>query len=114
MLWLSLALCFSGFTALCLSMNRHHQQLFEDPPHRLERWIFRIGGWLTLLLASTPCLLELGPSMGLAFWVAEWSVAAMAVLLLLSYRPQIIIPVALGAPFITLPVVLLKQLFAIT
>lgn len=106
MIWLSLALCFSGFTALCLSMDRHHQQVFGQKPPQPERLIFQIGGWLTLPIACAPCILEFGPSIGIALWLTELSLAALSVLLLLSYRPRLILPLALAAPSISLPLLL--------
>lgn len=110
MMWLSLALCFSGFTALCLGMRRHHQQLLEDPANPTERLFFQFGGGISLGLAYTPCWISLGPSIGFAFWAAELTGAALAVLLLLSYQPRLIISIALAGPFITLPLAVWQQL----
>lgn len=106
MIWLSLALCFSGFSALCLSMDRHHKQVFGEPPAHLERWMFRIGGWLSLVVSCWPAVIALGTSIGISLWITLLSVAGLAVVLLLSYRPRLMLPLAFAAPSIALPALL--------
>lgn len=106
MIWLSLAFCFSGFAALCLSMDRHHKQVFGEPAPRLDRWMFRLGGWATLAISCVPTVLELGPSIGISLWVTLLSVAGLMVVLLLSYRPRLMVALAFAGPSITLPALL--------
>lgn len=105
MIWVSLTLCFSGFVALCLSMDRHHRQVFAEESHRPERIILRIGGWLSLPLACTPCIIELGLSIGLCVWFTLLTVSGLLVVLLLSYRPRLVVPLAIAAPSVSLPLV---------
>lgn len=106
MIWLSLALCFSGFVALCLSIDRHHEQILGKRPHAATRLTLRLAGWLALATAAAPCINPLGVSVGLTLWAALLSVAALLQVLLLTYAPRFIVPLALGAPSFTLPLLL--------
>lgn len=106
MIWLSLALCFSGFVALCLSVDRHHEQVLgKRPPAALGRTL-RFTGWLALLAAAAPCIDQLGVSVGLSLWAALLSIGAIVQVLLLTYTPRLIVPLAFGAPSFTLPLLL--------
>lgn len=106
MIWISLALCFSGFVALCLSVDRHHEQVLGKRPPVAVRQTLRLAGWLALLAASAPCINLLGISIGLALWAALLSIAALGQVLLLTYAPRLIVPLAFGAPSLTLPLLL--------
>lgn len=106
MIWLSLALCFSGFVALCLSVDRHHEQILGKRPPAAVRQLLRTAGWLALAAAAAPCINPFGVSVGLALWTALLSVAALAQVLLLTYAPRLIVPLAFGAPSLTLPLLL--------
>lgn len=107
MIWLSLALCFNGFTALCLSMERHHKQVFATSASLLERWLFRIGGWVALALSIMPCVSALGISIGLSLWAVLLTFAGLLVMALLSYWPRVLVAAAFAAPAIAGPVLLL-------
>ena len=98
MIWIGLALCFSGFTALSLSTERHHGQVFDNKGGARKRLALRVLGWLLLGGAIAPCIIGLGPSVGLAMWATLLSIAASGLVLLLTYKPSLIIPLAVGAP----------------
>lgn len=102
MMWICLALSFSGFAALSLSTERHHGQVFDDKGGTRKRLGLRVLGWLLLGISIAPCVSALGTSVGLAMWAAELSVAAAAMVLLLTYKPRLIVPVAVGAPALSL------------
>lgn len=107
MIWLSLALCFSGFSALCLGTERHYAQVFESKPALARCRVLRLLGWLLLACAIAPAVQALGPSVGLAMWTALLGLAATVQLLLLTYTPRLIVPLALGAPSLTFSLLLL-------
>lgn len=107
MIWICLALCFSGFSALSLSTERHYGQVLEGKGAPAARLTLRLFGWLLLGGAIAPCVIESGPSVGLAVWAAMLSLAASVLILLLTYKPRLIIPLALGAPSLTLSLLLL-------
>ncbi|MNJ46058.1 hypothetical protein D3C77_411780 [compost metagenome] len=98
MIALCLALCFSSLSALCLGTERHYQQVFEAKITPARHWLLRLSGWLLLASAIAPVAMELGPSVGLALWITLLGLAASAVVLLLSYTPRLIVPLALGTP----------------
>ncbi len=98
MIGLSLVLCFSGFSALCLGLARHHEQVFGRKPAQRTAWALRL-----LACAIIPAVMALGMSVGLACWAALLSLAAALLVLLLTYRPRLIVPLALGAPPLVLP-----------
>lgn len=106
MISLSLVLCFSGFSALCLGLARHHEQVFGRKPAQCTAWALRLLGWLLLACAIVPAVMALGMSVGLACWAALLSLAAALLVLLLTYRPRLIVPLALGAPPLVLPFLL--------
>ncbi|KIY40309.1 membrane protein [Pseudomonas sp. 10-1B] len=107
MIEFSLALCFSGFGALCLGLERHHEQVFGHKPGARKRHLLRLLGWLLLACAIAPAVNRLGPSIGLALWVSALSLAAVTQMLLLSYRPRAIAPLSIVAPLLALPFSLL-------
>ena len=41
---LALLLCYAGFVALCLSLDRHHGELLHSKPSPLRRLGLRVGG----------------------------------------------------------------------
>ena len=48
---LPLLLTYTGFTALCLSMPRHHDELLGHKPSPRRRQGLMLGGWLLLGLS---------------------------------------------------------------
>lgn len=107
MIALSLALCFSGFVALSLSMNRHHEQVFASKPGERRSRVLRLAGWLALGLAILPCIQAFSLSVGLALWVATLSVAAALLIVLLPYAPRMVTSLALLAPALSASFLLL-------
>ena len=106
MMWICLALCFSGFSAVSLSTERHHAQVFEGKGGPRRRQALRLLGWLLLGGAIIPGVIELGPSVGVALWAAVLSVAAGVLVLLLTYKPHLIVPLAVAGTSLALVVLL--------
>ncbi|MCK8784097.1 DUF3325 domain-containing protein [Roseomonas sp. NAR14] len=89
MSFLSLALAYAGFTALCLAMERHHEQVFQArrvPPRR--RRALRIAGWLLLAASPVPCILAEGWGYGTVLWCGVLTAAVLPLALLLPYAPR--------------------------
>lgn len=93
----SLLLEFCGFTLLALHMERHREQVFGDRPVAIAPFILAGAGWLLLLLATIPLIRMHGPSIGLAIWAGELTLAAVAVVLLNTYAPRLIPPLVTAA-----------------
>ncbi|MGL4316030.1 MAG: DUF3325 domain-containing protein [Pseudomonas sp.] len=81
------ALCYAGMAALCLGMDRHHQQVWSRKAPRLQRGL-RLAGWLLLGVALWPCIRAWGSSVGVVIWFGLLTGAALLLVLLLPYRPK--------------------------
>jgi hypothetical protein len=99
MMALSFALAYAGFTALCLAMERHHEQVFHS--RRIPPWRRRLfqGTGSALLAASLPAAVQ-GPgwALGLVIWTGLLTAAAMLLAMLLAYAPRLALLLAM-APF---------------
>lgn len=97
----ALALAYAGFTALCLAMERHHEEVFRSrriPPNR--RLVLRVAGW-GLLTASFPaCIAYWGWVIGPVAWCGLLTAAALPLALLLPYAPRIAAGFAPVAPIL--------------
>jgi hypothetical protein len=92
---LGFATAHAGFVCLCLAMQRHHEQALGHrriPPPLRRR--LAGGGWL-LLAASLALLVHAaGWGLGLVIWTGLLTAAALPVVVLLTYRPRWVMPVA--------------------
>ena len=86
-----LALSMAGMAALSLGMNKHHEQVFGGISTTRRTGLFRLLGWLLLALAVIPCVHLYGISIGLATWAAELTMAALVTMLLISYKPRLLL-----------------------
>ena len=102
MMWLCIALCFSGFSALSLSTERHYGQVFAYKDTGYRRWTLRCAGWLLLGVASAPAVIALGLSVGMAAWLAVLTCSSGVLVLLLTYQPRLIIPLSMAGPALAL------------
>ena len=102
MIWLALALSYSGFTALCLAMDKHQFDLYgKDHASARRMRELRVLGWLLLAVAFVLCVAAHGWAIGPVQWLGALTVAAVVLVLwLLPYRPKAIVPVAVAAPII--------------
>lgn len=99
MIVLGLALPYAGFTALCLAMERHHEQVFGQrriPTGR--RQMLRLAGTLLLMASLLPCLAIAGWSTGTVLWFGLLTAAALSLTLLLPYAPRLAAALALILP----------------
>lgn len=96
-LTVNLGLSFAGLTALCLSLNRHHAEIFDRRVERRAVLRLRAFGWAALAVS----LFVAGAWEGWAFGPVQWfgalTGAAVGLVLLLSYRPRYVAPAALTA-----------------
>ncbi|WP_223450745.1 MULTISPECIES: DUF3325 domain-containing protein [unclassified Pseudomonas] len=91
---LSLLLCYSGFTALCLSMDRHHAELLGGKPTAHRRRLLKLGGWLLLVLSLWAAVSSTGWGLGLVEWCAVLMLSALLLVLLMPYRPRLALSMA--------------------
>jgi len=95
---LSFALAYIGFSTLCVAMERHHGEVFGTrriPPRR--QITLRVAGWL-LLAASFPVVItQWGWSFGPVAWCGMLTLAALPIVLLLPWRPRLVLWLAPAA-----------------
>lgn len=101
------ALTLSGFGLLGSGMERHARQVFRVIPDAERRKLLQTGGWVLLLVALWPAIAAYGLSIGVSVWVGMLGMTAPLVLLLLSYRPEALRVVPIGAFAMSLVVLLL-------
>jgi hypothetical protein len=96
------ALMFLGFAVLALSQERHWERVHETNwlaarSPRAQRAI----GFIAIAAALPLCLHDQGAGFGSLLWVVLMGAAAMAVALLLTWRPRWLRPLAraLSRPF---------------
>lgn len=107
---LNLALCFAGFGALALSLDRHHRDALGGRVPESRTLPLRLAGWALLALSFAAAVALEGWNFGSVQWVGALTGAALLVVALLSYRPAWLRPAALAAlPFggLLLPVLLM-------
>ena len=104
----ALLLCYSGFTALCLSMERHYAELLGRKPSPRRRQGMRVGGWLLLAVSLWAAVTSTGWSLGLVEWFAVLMLSALLLVLLMPYRPRLALALAWCCVLVS-PVALLAQ-----
>lgn len=85
MVLFALTLAFAGFTGLCLSMDRHHRQVWRRPPARPTALLYRTLGFSLIAAALWPATAAWGLAVGIVAWLGMLTVAALAVSLLLTF-----------------------------
>lgn len=102
-MFLALLLCYGGFTALCLSMDRHHAELLGRKPSARRRQGMKLSGWLLLALSLWAAVSSTGWGLGLVEWFAVLMFSALVLVLLMPYRPRLALVLA-GLSLLASPV----------
>lgn len=85
---LAFAMSYAGLLALCLSMDRHHQDLLKGRPKPPRRYGLRVAGWALLVLSAWPCVVSWGWAIGPVGWIGLLTAAALPLVFLLPYAPR--------------------------
>lgn len=108
---LATLLCYAGFTALCLSMSKHHGELLRSKLSVNRGRLLKVLGWALLCLSLSSALSAEG--WGLALVLVQWFAALMASALLLvfliPFRPRLALILA-AAGLLLSPVAAFNQL----
>lgn len=96
-LFLSLLIAFSGFSALALSLDRHHRAVFHAPVSRSRIGGLRAAGWSGLGLSFAAAVASAGWSFGPVQWIGSLTAAALAVVALIAFWPTALRTAALAA-----------------
>ena len=100
---LTLLMCYAGFTALCLSTDRHHGELLHSKPSPPRRLTLRVAGWLLLALSMWPAVAASNWALGVVEWCAVLMLSALLLVLLMPYRPRLALILA-GVGLLASPV----------
>jgi len=100
---LALLMCYAGFTALCLSTDRHHGELLHSKPSPPRRLTLRVAGRLLLALSMWPAVAASNWAQGVVEWCAVLMLSALLLVLLLPYRPRLALILA-GVGLLASPV----------
>nr|WP_315417996.1 DUF3325 domain-containing protein [uncultured Pseudomonas sp.] len=100
---LALLMCYAGFTALCLSTDRHHGELLHSKPSPQRRVGLRVIGWLLLSVSIWPAVSVAGWGQGFVEWCAVLMLSALLLVLLLPFRPRLALILA-GVGLLASPV----------
>ncbi|EJN35548.1 hypothetical protein PMI35_00098 [Pseudomonas sp. GM78] len=101
-------LCYPGFMALCLSMDRHHAELLGRKPPRCLRLGLKLVGGILLTLSLWAAVSVTGGGLGLVEWCAVLMLSALLLVLLLPYRPRLALALA-GASLLASPIAAMAQ-----
>ena len=83
---LAWVLAVLGFTALALSMDRHHRDVFAVLPTPLRRRGLRVAGWAALLASVSCSIFNWGLAYGVIAGLGVLAAGAAPPLFWLSYR----------------------------
>jgi hypothetical protein len=102
-MFLAFLLCYGGFTALYLSMDRHHTELLGRKPSARRLQAMKLSGWLLLALSLWAAVSSTGWGLGLVEWFAVLMLSALLLVLLMPYRPRLALALA-GLSLLASPV----------
>jgi len=91
----ALTAAVAGFAALSLAMDRHWEALHGrgSDPGTLRRWL-QGGGSVGLLVSLLACIAMKGGAQGTVAWAGMLTAAAVIVVLLSTYAPARVPPLA--------------------
>lgn len=101
-----LALAYAGLCAFSLAMNRHHRQCWGFGVTPLRARLLRLAGCGALAAGLIIAIAREGMGHGLVLALTSAGSAAIAVVLLMAYRPRVAAAAALFAPPAALALVL--------
>lgn len=90
LLMLTFSSALAGFASLSLAMDRHHEDCHGRgnlPGAHKRRWL-QAGGTLALLVSMWAAIAVDGRAQGWVFWLGALTVAAIAVVLTLTFAPR--------------------------
>lgn len=95
---LAFALAYSGFTAICLSMDKHHRQVWRRPVERAIANVLRASGFVLLAAALVVCTASFPGSLGIVVWLGLLTAAGVPLVIVLPYAPRAAAAAAAWAP----------------
>ncbi|OQR33625.1 hypothetical protein BWR59_09860 [Pseudomonas sp. Bc-h] len=108
---LATLLCYVGFSALCLSMNRHYEDLTGRSFSVSRAKALRLLGWAALLASLWVALASQTLGQALVQWSAALMSSAVVLVFVMSYWPRLALSLA-GVGVLLCPVFAFLQLLA--
>lgn len=93
---LALALCYSGWLAICLAMPKHCRQVLRREPAPSARTVLKGVGGISLATSLGVLVKSNGWSFGPVEWVAQLTVTSLFLVLLLPYAPRLTVGVGVA------------------
>ncbi|UFH48614.1 DUF3325 domain-containing protein [Pseudomonas sp. KNUC1026] len=90
----SALLCYAGFMALCLAMEKHFNDLLKCKSTLAQRRCLRVLGTGLLIVSPWPAIASQGWALGLVQWCAVLMASAGLMVWLMPYRPRLAIGLA--------------------
>ena len=78
----------AGLLSIAASMSKHQKQIFGHELKPLHTRIFKIAGWVLLILTLVLCTTQGHWSTYISYWIGTLTFAALFSGLCLSYYPQ--------------------------
>lgn len=88
MLFIVTILIFMGLNMLCVSLDYSYKKLFSFSVNRINKQLFFILGWSSLLLSISLCLLFYETILALTIWFGITSLFSFVIAIFYSYIPQ--------------------------
>lgn len=91
---LATLLCYSGFTALCLSMSKHYSELRGARLGIARARLLRLSGWACLALSLGAALASTTLALALVQWCAALMGCALLLVFMLPFWPGLVLALA--------------------
>jgi len=89
-----------ALAAACLSLSRHHRDLFGRAPSAGRVRLLRVAALVDAALALAYSIHRMGIELGIVYWACLLMIAGAALVLLLAWRPRWALPTAAAMPVI--------------
>ena len=87
-----------ALAAACLSLSRHHRDLFGSAPSESRVRLLRIVALVDGVLALAYAIHAIGAELGIVYWACLLMIAGATLVLLLAWRPSWALPTAAAMP----------------
>jgi hypothetical protein len=87
-----------ALAAACLSLSRHHRDLFGSAPSQSRVRLLRVVALVDGALALVYSIHRMGIELGIVYWACLLMIACAALVLLLAWRPRWALPTAAVMP----------------
>lgn len=112
LLMLAFSSALTGFAALSLAMDRHHEDCHGrgNTPGQAQRRGLQTAGTLALLVSLWAAIAVDGPAQGWVLWLGALTASALVTVLTLSYAPRVLVRMLAAAGGLSLLVALLAAM----